>query len=114
MDTPAGATINFYITISKLVTDFDNILIALYTQTKNRVIYSYVPNSLHKQIQDGETLYKIKVKLLGEDSAKMNGRLFYEIKFIKDNKEVLSEENSPSLPVDTTIVIINNELKNLY
>lgn len=109
---PAGSTIDVTFSISQAVTNFDNVLLSAYTNPKNTTRYAYVAKTGFGAISlNGDTTH-LKVKILGKYTAKMQGRLYLEIKLVKDTNDTDTERNGQNVPIDTTIIIDNVDLKN--
>ena len=113
---PAGSTIDFTITLSEPVSTFDNIFITLYGDSKSSTykhIYALVDdeeNPKYSPIQQtGES--ELTVKSLSAHTAKMLGRLMYEIKFVREYNDIDLEDVGSNIPVDTTIILVDNKSK---
>ena len=115
---PAGSTIDFTITLSEPVSTFDNIFVTLYGDSKSSTYkhtYALVddeenPKYSHIQ-QTGEN--ELTVKALSAHTAKMLGRLMYEIKLVTEYNDIDLEDVGSNIPVDTTIVLVDNKSKNI-
>ena len=114
----AGSTIDFTITVSEPVSNFDQIFITLYGDSMSnagRQVYALVDDEQNPKYgviqQSGAN--ELTVKALGKHTAKMLGRLQYEIKLITDYSDIDTEDVGSNIPVDTTIVIVDNKSKYL-
>lgn len=118
---PAGNTIDFTVTISELVDSFADIFITLYgssVSSSGKKVYQ-----LNEVVEEGETAkngviiktgdYQLTVKALGKHTALMRGNLMYEIKFINDQDDVDLEDIGSNIPIDTTLLIVDNKSKDL-
>ena len=115
---PAGSTIDLTITLSETVASFDNIFVTLYGAGKassGKKVYSLleIEGSGFGEISAGSTDYEIIVKALAKHTARMLGRLMYEIKLVTEQDSTTLEEIGESIPVATSIILVNNESKNL-
>ena len=115
---PAGSTIDFTITLSEPVSTFDNIFVTLYGDSKSSTykhIYALVDdeeNPKYSPIQQtGES--ELTVKALSAHTAKMLGRLMYEIKLVTEYNDIDFEDVGSNIPVDTTIVLVDNKSKTI-
>ena len=115
---PAGSTIDFTITLSEPVSTFDNIFITLYGDSKSSTykhIYALVDDEENPKYspiqQSGEN--ELTVKALSKHTAKMLGRLMYEIKLVTKYDDIDLENVGSNIPIDTTIVIVDNKSKHL-
>ena len=115
---PAGSTIDFTITLSEPVSTFDNIFVTLYGDSRSSTykhIYALVDdeeNPKYSPIQQSGA-NELTVKALSRHTAKMLGRLMYEIKLIKKYDDIESEDVGSNIPIDTKIVIVDNKSKYL-
>lgn len=114
----AGSTIDFTIVLSEPVSNFDQIFITLYGESisnAGRQVYALVDDEQKPNYgiikQSGEN--ELTVKALGKHTAKMLGRLQYEIKLITDYSDIDFEDVGSNIPFDTTIVIVDNKSKHL-
>lgn len=114
----AGSTIDFTITLSSPVANFDNIFVTLYGDSKSNTlkqVYALVDDNEAPKYgviqQQGEN--ELTVKALSRHTAKMLGRLMYEIKLVTKYDDIDLEDVGSNIPIDTTIVIVDNKSKHL-
>lgn len=108
-----GASTTFTITATTSIdiTTLDNILVAIYSDSKMPIIGSLVANPKYNAVELVNP-YSIKMQVLGSQCAsKLSGEVFIEIKAVKDNNEYLIEDNGNSVPTSTGINVINTALK---
>lgn len=114
----AGSTIDFTITLSSPVANFDNIFVTLYGDSKSNTlkqVYALVDDNEAPKYgviqQSGEN--ELTVKALSRHTAKMLGRLMYEIKLVTKYDDIDLEDVGSNIPIDTTIVLVDNKSKHL-
>lgn len=115
---PAGSTIDFTITLSEPVSTFDNIFVTLYGDSKSNTlkqVYALVDDEENPKFgviqQSGAN--ELTVKALSAHTAKMLGRLMYEIKLVTEYNDIDMEDVGSNIPVDTTIVLVDNKSKTI-
>lgn len=114
----AGSTIDFTITLSSPVANFDNIFVTLYGDSKSNTlkqVYALVDDlevPKYGVIQQSGA-NELTFKALSRHTAKMLGRLLYEIKLITKYDDIDLEDVGSNIPIDTTIVIVDNKSKHL-
>lgn len=95
-----GAGTPFLITIPlpEAIENYENVLAALYTDKNKSVKFSYVEQTGYNKINVGLSTFELETILTGEQTAKMDGCLFMEMKFIKDGQPI-NKGNSLPTPV---------------
>ena len=107
----SGTTLNIVATIPKSITEYENILMAVYTNQNTAVKCSYVEKAGFNKIEDGDIATELKVTINSAQTAKMDGCIYYEIKLV--DALTPSENIADSLPIDLGIKIITNVLKSI-
>lgn len=112
MNLPQSNTLRLSATLPSNVSSYENVIIELYTNANFREKYSYQPRTGFGSILIGTDPKVAKVLLTAKQQAKMNGKLFYEIKLITGLDT--NAEQVASNGIDTGIVITNLSSKNDY
>ena len=79
----AGTSFNITIPIEEPIENFSNVLLAVYTDEKRAVKFSYVEKAGFTKINVGSTTMELETVLTSEQTDKMQGCLFAEMKFLK-------------------------------
>ena len=113
----AGTTFNVTIPLPEAITEYVNILIALYTSASSPIRFSYVAKEGFNKLSVGATPLLLVGTLTGAQTANMKGELYMEMKVVD---EVGADENIgnsiPTLVKDEnglTVELVSNTLKSV-
>lgn len=84
----AGTSFNVTIPLPEEITEFENVLLAIYTDKNKAVKFSYVEKVGYSKLNIGTSSLELKTILTSEQAAKMKGCVFMEMQFIKDGEDV--------------------------
>ena len=105
----SGTTIDIEIPLEKAVSEYSNVFASLYTTPGNPVRFSYVEKEGFNKLTVGSENNILVGSLKSDQSAKMKGCLMMELKAIEGIGD--AEDAGNSIPVFTTIELVDNTLK---
>lgn len=108
-EIPAGCTFNLEITLPSAATEYEQVIIYLYTAKFHVVKFAYIEKTGYGKLTVGSTPNVLTLKLLGNQTVDMCGALMYEILLISDSSE--EDENIGNAGIDTTVDIIQHQIR---
>ena len=79
----AGTSFNITIPLPESIENYENILLAIYTDSARPVKFSYVEKTGYNKINIGKTSLELETLLTNAQTSKMEGCLFMEMQFVK-------------------------------
>ena len=95
----AGTSFNITIPLPELITEYENILLAIYTDSARPVKFSYVEKAGYNKINVGQTSLELETLLTNAQTDKMQGCLFMEMEVIKVSGVAENIGNSIPTPI---------------
>jgi hypothetical protein len=111
-----SSTIPFTVTLPADASTYDAVIVEFYTDKSSRVkfIYPFTDEyeaKVYNEAVIGNSTDELKCRLLSKHTAKMLGKLMFEVKLITDINEIDAETVNTGA-IDTTIEIISLAAKN--
>ena len=106
--TGSGTSIEVTIPLDKAITEYDNILAALYTNPVAPVRFSYLEKEGYNKLEVGSSPNELVGVLKSEQTAKMKGCLMMVMKAVDETTP--SENIGVSVPIFTNIEFFANPL----
>lgn len=94
----SGTTFNITIPLPELISEYENVLLAIYTDKNKAIKFSYVEKVGYNKINVGGSNLELETILTSAQTDKMNGCLLMEMRFVKVG-EVEDIGNSIPTPV---------------
>ena len=107
----AGTTINITIPLPEIITEYENVLVSLYTNPASPVKFSYVTKTGFNQLTVGNTTSELVGKLTSAQTANMRGELYMVLKVIDEVGAL--EDIGDSIPTMIGIELVDNNLKSV-
>jgi hypothetical protein len=95
----AGTSFNITIPLPELITEYENILLAIYTDSSRPVKFSYVAKTGYNKINIGQTSLELETLLTNAQTDKMQGCMFMEMEVIKVSGVAENIGNSVPTPI---------------
>lgn len=95
----AGTSFNITIPLPESIVNYENILLAIYTDSAKPIKFSYVAKTGYNKIDVGSTSVELETLLTNAQTAKMQGCLFMEMQAVKVSGIAENIGNSIPTPI---------------